>query len=227
MADEPKKALFVMYGAREILEKDAVYFEQQIVTIEKAIIDTPGLAIDLAYTLVDTSCKTILRERTHAFGTDWTLQQILRETLNVIPIISQEVANPTELAESVKKVINGLITTVQALSELRRLHGFASHGKDSHTQQPDLMYALLAARAADGIVNFLFRCHKNIQSNGLAHSLEYRGQVDFNDYVDEVNEPVRIFELEYKPSEVLYSVDKEAYRENLANFKPEEIEQNS
>jgi len=44
----------------------------------------------------------------------------------------------------------------------------------------------------------------------------------FNDYVDELHEQVRIFDLTYRPSEVLFHVDREAYRDILAGFCDDE-----
>jgi len=43
----------------------------------------------------------------------------------------------------------------------------------------------------------------------------------FNSYVDEANAAVRIFDLEYRPSEVLFNCDQQAYRDLLSGFEPE------
>ena len=43
----------------------------------------------------------------------------------------------------------------------------------------------------------------------------------FNNYVDDANQVVQIFDLEYRPSEVLFNVDFEAYRELLSSYELE------
>ena len=80
--------------------------------------------------------------------------------------------------------------------------------------------ALLAAQAADAIVGFLHRVHRQERGPVPSARLDYDDNGDFNTYVDESNEQVRIFDLGYRASEVLFAVDHEAYRDLLANFKP-------
>ena len=82
--------------------------------------------------------------------------------------------------------------------------------------------ALLAAQTADAIVGFLHRVHRQERALLPGALLEYEHNPEFNEYIDEAYEPVRIFELEYRPSEVLFSVDKEGYRDALAGFGAED-----
>lgn len=59
---QPAQDDFRMDGARAILTvtPGAAHLEQQILAIERAVAETPALAIDLAKTLVETVCKTVL-----------------------------------------------------------------------------------------------------------------------------------------------------------------------
>jgi hypothetical protein len=83
------------------------------------------------------------------------------------------------------------------------------------------MQALLAAHAADAIVGFLHRVHTQERTTVVGPQLEYNTNEDFNSYIDEANEQVQIFELTYRASEVLFMVDRQAYRELLADYEPE------
>ena len=78
--------------------------------------------------------------------------------------------------------------------------------------------ALLAAQTADAIVGFLHRVHRQDRAQLPGILLEYGHNPKLNEYIDEANEPVRIFQLDYRPSEVLFSVDEEGYRAALAGF---------
>jgi hypothetical protein len=80
--------------------------------------------------------------------------------------------------------------------------------------------ALLAAQAADAIVGFLHRVHRQERVPVTRARIEYNDNENFNTYVDEANEQVRIFNLGYRPSEVLFAVDHEAYRDLLGDYKP-------
>ena len=85
--------------------------------------------------------------------------------------------------------------------------------------------ALLAAQAADAIVGFLHRVHRQERSTLPSVRLEYDDNDDFNSYVDEANEQVRIFNLAYRASEVLFAVDQEAYRDLLSAYEPDRAEE--
>jgi hypothetical protein len=87
--------------------------------------------------------------------------------------------------------------------------------------------ALLAAQAADAIIGFLHRVHLQGRPVVPGVRLGYSDNEAFNGYVDDGNEVVRIFALTYRPSEVLFHVDREAYRDMLADFTPEEVDQSS
>ena len=50
---------------------------------------------------------------------------------------------------------------------------------------------------------------------------EYDQNPDFNDSVDETHGVIRVFEVEFKPSQVLFQMEPESYRIYLADFEPE------
>lgn len=81
--------------------------------------------------------------------------------------------------------------------------------------------AVLAARAADAIVNFLFRTHRHYSSSAPSSPLRYEDHPEFNNYVDQVNESVKIFNFEYRSSEVLFFVDQQAYKDLLEDYNRE------
>jgi len=202
-----------------VLATDAVYFEQQIIAIEKAVGENPGLSFDLAKTLIESACKTILKDRGQPCDSAWDLPRLLKETVGKLQIVPEGLDGAADVAASLKKTIGGLQTAIQGICELRNTQGFASHGKDAYTLQLDIIQAQLAARAADAIVNFLFRAHRHYPIDGPARRLVYRELADFNEWIDEQNEIVRIFTLEYKPSEVLFGIDQEAYRDLLNDYE--------
>ncbi len=218
---------FVMHGAREALAAGAVHIEQQVVAIEQAVFNNPGLAFDLAKTLLESTCKAILAERKAACDNGWDLPKLLKETLGNLRLVPASLADAKDVSDSLRKTAGGLQTVIQGICELRNSHGFASHGKDPTFQQLDVVQALLVARASDAIVSFLFRMHRDGEGEKRAPGLSFTDFEAFNDYVDEANGPVRIFDLEYRASEVLFHVDPRAYQDYLAAFEPENTEADS
>jgi Abortive infection C-terminus len=220
VAESPANA-FVMHGAREVLAQGALHIERHVVAIEEAVEKNPGLAFDLAKALIESACKTILTDRGDAWDEGWDLPKLLKETTSRLQLVPDNRDGTAEVAASLKKTLGGLQTVIQGLCELRNRHGFASHGKGMSDQELETIQALLAARASDAIVSFLFRAHRRYSSAPPDRRLVYDDHSAFNRYVDEANGTVRVFDLEYQASEVLFSIDEEAYRDLLATYTPD------
>lgn len=116
--------------------------------------------------------------------------------------------------------MNGLKTAIQGLCELRNQCGFASHGSAESRPAMESVQALLAAQAADTIVGFLYRVH--IQDRTLPRSPKalYEANSKFNESVDDIYGMIRIFEVEFRPSAILFQMEPESYRVYLADFDP-------
>lgn len=209
---------FVMFGAREVLLAGAVHLERQVAALESAASSNPGLAFDLAKTLLESVCKTVLSERACKYETGWDLPKLLKETLSQIQLVPSELGAEAEVSDSLRKTAGGLQTTIQGICELRNTHGFASHGKDPTFQELESVQALLVARAADAIVSFMFRAHQGYQRQQAPARLSYADHAAFNEFVDEANERVQVFSEEFSPSRVLFEMAPEPYRVYLTEF---------
>ena len=85
--------------------------------------------------------------------------------------------------------------------------------------------ALLVAQAADAIIGFLCRVHAQDLSRPQTVPLQYDDHNDFNEWIDEQCEPVRILSLPpYQTSDVLFNIDQEAYRDLLTNYQTDDTE---
>jgi hypothetical protein len=108
---------------------------------------------------------------------------------------------------------------IQGLCELRNQAGIASHGHDAFDEPMEPVQALLAARAADALVHYLFSVHRNYARDPSVGRVRYVDFDEFNEYVDGTNEPVQVLDLVFKPSETLFYVDEDAYRTKLAEYQ--------
>jgi len=213
---------FVMSGSREVLLTGAAHLERQIGALEAAASSNPGLAFDLAKTLLESACKTVLSERACKYDGGWDLPRLLKETLSQLQLVPGELGTEADVSDSLRKTAGGLQTTIQGICELRNTHGFASHGKDPTFQELESVQALLVARAADAIVSFMFRVHHGYQRRHSPARLAYSDHPEFNEYVDESYEPVQVFREEFAPSRVLFELAPEPYRVYLTEFLQEE-----
>lgn len=216
-------AAFEMHGARQVLRMagDAIHLEQQIRAIELAVRDAPNLAFDLARSLVETVCKTILTDRgaTPPKGYD----DLLRDTYSSVQLTPPPADDA--VVAGFRRIVEGLDGAVGGISELRKKEGLASHGKDAYTMPTESIQAEFAARAADTIVCFLYRCHRQFSTLETRH-LIYDDYPKLNEYIDETHEPVRIFQYELPPSRVLFATDREAYREQVMEELPDNASDN-
>ena len=79
----------------------------------------------------------------------------------------------------------------------------------------------MAAEAADTIVGFLHRVHRQDRTPSPSPRALYEANQAFNDSVDEAHGPIRIYDIELRASEVLFQMEPESYRIYAAEFDEE------
>jgi hypothetical protein len=220
---EVSVAKFQMVGARSAILSGPVAeaIEQTIEAIESAIERVPDFAFDLSKTLIESVCKTVLADIGHPAEPNWDCPRLLRETTNRLSMLPRNHPNATQARESIEKTVRGLLQTVQGLCELRNGYGIASHGRDGFGARLDLRQATLAAQAADTIVSFLYRIHRDTLSQAPGARVYYEDHAEFNQVFDADNDAITFGELRFSPSLVLYRADQEAYKAALNEFLSE------
>ena len=211
---------FQMSGARSaILDGPIVEsIEQQIDAIENALESVPDFAFDLSKTLVESVCKTVLADIGQPADPNWDSPKLLKETTKHLNLLPRYHPFTAKTRNSVEKTIRGMLQTIQGLCELRNNFGIASHGRDAFSARLDLRQATLAAQAADTIVAFLYRIHRDALRQTPGIRIRYEDQPDFNDEFDRDSDPIRLGELELLPSYVLFHCDQQAYKASLIDF---------
>jgi abortive infection Abi-like protein len=212
---------FVMHRTRTAMGLGLSHIEEHVQGIERAVVENPALAFDLARTLIETACRTILTERNVAFDIGDDLPKTFKATTQVLPFLPPAARGEGKARKSLARTLNGLNTTVQGVCELRNAYGFASHGSASPRQTMETEQAALAASAADTIIGFIYGVHLQDQTIRPRQGSNYAKNPAFNDHVDDIHEAIRIFELQFHPSEVLFQMDPEAYRNYLAEYVAE------
>lgn len=224
MPDDVATSEFKMYGSREVLglAGNASHMEQQIRAIERAVAEAPNLAFDLARTLIETVCKTILIDRGQDGCDKLGFKDLLQSTYRTIQLVPDEKTTSLTSRGALERLVEHLDSTIQGISDLRHEEGLASHGKDAYFTPIEQVQAEFAARAADAIVSFLYKSHRRYLGVPPTRAITYTDNPELNEYIDTNNDPVYIFDLRYSPSEVLFNVDLEAYRDLLADYRQEE-----
>ncbi|MDA8048590.1 MAG: abortive infection family protein [Rhodospirillales bacterium] len=209
---------FTMHGARDAMEAGLGHIEQQVLGIERAVFENPALAFDLAKTLIESTCRTVLGERSVPYDAGDDLPRLFWLAARVLPFLPPTASTAAEVRNSLRQTLVGLSTAVQGICELRNHCGFASHGSGRPRPAMEAVQALLAAEAADAIVGFLHRVHRQDRAPPPSPGPRFEDNEAFNGHVDETFGSIRIFEAEFRASEVLYQLEPETYRIGLAEF---------
>ena len=182
----PARAPFQMVGARAALldGPNAEAIEQQIHAIESTLESVPDFAFDLSKTLVESVCKTVLVDIGQPADPKWNAHKLLKETANLLALLPRNHPASAKGRESLKKTIQGLLQTIQGLCELRNSYGMASHGRDGFSARLGLRQATLAAQAADTIVSFLYRIHRDALIQNPGARIYYEDHAGFNEAFD-------------------------------------------
>lgn len=151
---------------REIGESlTAGYMNQQITRMQAAIHIDPELAIGTAKELIETCCKTILRERAQQVDDGWDIPKLVNRTLDTLDLAPGNFPKGQEVTATIRRTLGNLAQLAQGAAELRNLFG-TGHGKDAATPPPLPHHARLAVGAASTLAVFLFEQHQ------LGRSLE-------------------------------------------------------
>ncbi|MDE2814115.1 MAG: abortive infection family protein [Gemmatimonadota bacterium] len=220
--------LFVMHGARAAMTAGLTHIEQRIKGIEQAVVvdpdvdnpsvDNPGLAFDLAKALIEDTCKAVLDDLAIPYKKRDPLPKLFDSVKKNLPFLPATASTENEVSRSLDKTLKGLSTAVQGICELRNQCTYASHGSGSPSPAMHNTQALLAAEAADAIVGFLYRMHRQNQTPPPAEMPSFEENSTFNEYLDETCGSIQIYEVVFRASEILFSLDEKAYHNYLAEF---------
>ena len=209
---------FSMGSARGAISLGLHHIEAQVDSIEDAVSNEPGLAFDLAKTLVESTCRTILKDRGILYNNDDDLPSLFRTVSRNLPMLPPQESQESEVRQSIVQTLSGLNTVIQGIAELRNKLGFASHGTDRPRPSMETVHAVLTAQAADTLVGFLYHIHSQDRTPVAQKESAPTRNVDFDVYVDDNHDIVHIFDSEFLASEILFQMEPNSYRIFLADF---------
>ena len=135
------------------------YVLNQITLMEASIEDAPHVAIGLAKELIETSCKSILRENAITINSDWNLPQLMKETTKLLKLTPEDIPDEKKGSKTIKQILGSLTSVVHGLSELRNDYG-TGHGNDKRFRGLQVRHAKLAVGAASTLAIFLLETHE-------------------------------------------------------------------
>ncbi len=137
---------------------DPGYITQQITRMETAGNTDPGLAIGTAKELIETCCRTILKERGVKCSDAAEVTDLVKLTARTLALTPDDVSEKSKAAEVIKRLLSNLGSIAQGVAELRNLYG-TGHGKVAGAKGLDPRHAKLAVGAAATLAVFLVETH--------------------------------------------------------------------
>lgn len=138
---------------------DANYVLQQITRMEAAINEDTDLAIGTAKELIETCCKTILKERGVEVQGNPDLSQLVKQTARELALTPENIPDEAKAVETIRRLLSNLATITQGVAELRNHYG-TGHGKVANTRGLQPRHAKLAVGAASTLAVFLLETHQ-------------------------------------------------------------------
>lgn len=210
---------FELLGARKIL--DAVgnlpHLQEIIQEVETGIRNNSDKAFDGSKCLIECTCKTILAERGEEVAPNIDLHQLVKQTAEKLGI-------RTILGNDFRDMLSGLTTTTRAIATIRNSYGPLSHGKDAAHESIGGYQRYMAAKMAEMVSVMLYQIHAGVPADMLYTRQDYDGDHADNGLVDEavqveVNDETNEINLVdygvFRPSQILYALDRQAYKAAL------------
>ena len=142
---------------------DAKHMTDQIRRMELSVEADPDLAIGTAKELIETCCKTILRERGKTVEGTPDIPTLTKETLKELKLVPEGIPESARGVKVIKTLLSNLGTIGNGLAELRGLYG-TGHGKDGNSVGLKPRHAKLAVGASAALAVFLFETHQDTKS---------------------------------------------------------------
>ncbi len=118
------------------------YVNAKINIMNDAVYKDTDLAIGTAKELLETTCKSILKQKGAPINKDWTLPQLLNATTSSLDFKPKEADDPPKAEKAIRQILGGISTIVHGLAELRNGYG-TGHGKDADFKGLEIKYAKL------------------------------------------------------------------------------------
>lgn len=144
---------------------DAVQLKKQIKRMEQSIENDPDLAIGTAKELIETTCKTILRERGKPVVGSPDISNLTKNVLRELNLVPEGIPDKARGKDVIRRLLSNLGTIGNGLAELRGMYG-TGHGKDANSSGLHPRHAKLAVGSAATLAVFLFDTHQDSKEKG-------------------------------------------------------------
>ena len=135
------------------------YMHQQIDALFTSREAYPTEAIGKSKELIESCCKTILKENGEAYDKNWNLGQLIKATMKCLDIDANEINAGLPAGDTIKRILSSLGNIAGGIAELRNPYG-TGHGKPDDYKGLTVRHAKLAVGSAATLVEYLWDAHE-------------------------------------------------------------------
>jgi hypothetical protein len=133
---------------------NTAYVDAKIKVMHDNIKINTELAIGTGKELLETACKSILKQRCITINKDWSLSQLFRETLKQFDFTPIGAEDPELAQRGIAALLSGVNSIVHGIGDLRNSYG-SGHGKDADFKGIESKYASLFVGLVSQVVILL------------------------------------------------------------------------
>lgn len=220
---EDAQATFLLPATRAALQTaPSLQRIQQLVDAVEQIPDSnPELVFDLCRALIESVCKTVLNDLGEPLPPQPNAEKMISALLKRLHIFLDPKSVEAGSKQAVGDTVHGINKFVNGIGTYRRLFGVASHGRDGYDARVDTSHAILVVGVTDALVSFIFATHKRLHGQEEWQRAQFGDHEDFDQYLDDEHDPspIPVFEDEYRPSQVLFAMNRSGYIKRLNDWR--------
>jgi len=147
---------YIAGAAKQTIRKylNTEYVEGKINTMHDAVLKDTETAIGTAKELLETTCKSVLKQKGVAIDKDWSLSQLLRATTRSLDFKPKHAQDAQRAETAILTILSGINNIVQGVAELRNSYG-TGHGKDADFKGLETKFAKLFVGVVSHLVILL------------------------------------------------------------------------
>lgn len=134
------------------------YMTNQINLMIRSLDSNPTEAIGKSKELIESCCKTILNECSIDMNKDWTFQQLVNKTFEVLHLLPKNIDRESPLGQIFRQMFGSLKGLINPIAAIRNTYG-TGHGKGIHFKGLDATHAKLIVGICCTVTQFLWDTH--------------------------------------------------------------------
>lgn len=138
---------------------DAGWMARAIQRMEQAIESDPELAIGTAKELVESCCKSILKQRDVEFSKGADINDLTKLLVKELKLVPDGITDEVKGADNIRLILRNLTQLPHNLAQLRGLYG-TGHGRDGNHRGLQPRHARLAVASAVAFIDFVADTHR-------------------------------------------------------------------